>query len=72
MANRLGGVQTLGADIDAILYAMASKNAEGIIELRQPILGRGVTTVRQEPVGLQQSGRTDESVWIPPERRATR
>ena len=51
---------------------MASKNTEGIIKLRQPIFSRGITTVRQEAVGLQQAGRADKSIWVPPERRATR
>ena len=51
---------------------MASENTEGVIELRQPIFRCGVTTVRQESVGLKQSGWTDETVRVPPEGRATR
>ena len=72
VTNRLCWVQTLRTHIDAILNAMASKNTEGIIKLRQPIFSRGITTVRQEAVGLQQAGRADKSIWVPPERWAAR
>ena len=72
MTDRLGGVETLGTNVDAVLDAMAPENAEGIVQLRQPIISRRITTVSQEPISLQQASRADKSVWIPPERWATR
>jgi hypothetical protein len=46
MADCFGGIETLGADVHAVLYAMAAENTEGIIQLGQSIIGRAITTVR--------------------------
>ena len=67
MANRLCWIQPLGTDIHAVLDAMASEHTEWIIESREPIVGRTITAVCEEPVGLQQSRWTDKPIWIPPE-----
>jgi len=38
MTNRSGGIQALGAHIDAVLDAVAAEYAEGIVEPRQPLI----------------------------------
>lgn len=53
MANRLCWIQPLGTDIDAVLDAMASEHTKWIIESREPVIGRTITAVCKEPVGLQ-------------------
>ena len=67
MANGLGGVQPLGAHGNTVLDTVAAENTERVIQLGQAIFRRGVPAVGQEPVSLQQPGRADEFVRIPPE-----
>ena len=69
MTNRLRWIQALGAHVDAVLNAVAAKHAKRIIQLGQSILCRRVTTVGEESIRLQQTGGTDKSIGIPPERR---
>ena len=45
-------IEAFGTDIHTVLDAVASENAEGIIELRQTFVRRLVATIRQEPIGL--------------------
>jgi hypothetical protein len=67
MANRLGGVQPLWTDINAVLDAMAAEHTERVIQLGQSILTRGVTTINQKTVSLQQTGWANKFIRIPPE-----
>ena len=71
VANRLGGIQALRTHVDAILNAVAAKHAEGVIQIGQPVLCRGITTVSEESIRLQQTGGTDKPIGIPPERGTT-
>ena len=66
MADRFRGIEALGTDVHTVLYTMAAKNTERIIQLGQPSIGRTVATVREETIRLQQPGGTDEPVWVPP------
>ena len=52
VADRLGRVEPLGTDVDAILDAMASEHAEGVIQLCQTLFCRSIATVSQEAVCL--------------------
>src|SRR5690606_11510735 len=70
LADRLRGVQALGADIGAVHDRMAAEQPIRILEIVQPLAGRLVSAVADETVGLQQPGRPDVLVGVPPERRA--
>ena len=72
MSNGLGGVQAFRANAHAVHDAAATEQAEWIIQIRQTFFRHGVPAVRDETVSLQQAGRADEPVRIPPERRAGR
>ena len=52
MANGTRGIEAFWADIHTVLDAMASEYTEGIIKLRQTLVRRLITTIRQEAVGL--------------------
>ena len=71
MTNRLGGIQTFRAHIDAVLNAVATKHAEGIIEAGQAVFCGRITAVGEESVRLKQTGGTNKSIGIPPEGRTT-
>jgi hypothetical protein len=58
------------ADIDAVHDRVAAEQAVRIFQVVQTLAGGFVARVGDEAVGLQQAGRTDELVRIPPERRA--
>ena len=70
VANRFGRIQSLGTHVDAVLNAVATKHAEGVIQLSQAVVCRCIATVSEESVGLQQSRRAHEPIGVPPERRA--
>ena len=53
MPDRFGGVQPLRTYIHTILNAMATEDAERIIQLGQPPLCCRIAAVRQKAVGLQ-------------------
>ena len=71
MTNCLGGIQAFGTHVDAVLNTVATEHAEGVIQLGQTVFGRGITTVGEESVRLQQTGRTDKAVGVPPEGGTT-
>ena len=71
MTNRLGRVQALRTHVDAVLNTVAPENAEGVIELGQTVFRRGITTVGEEPVCLQQTCGADKAIGVPPEGRTT-
>src|SRR5207302_203513 len=63
-------IQVLGARVDAIHDGVAAEQAVRILEVVEALGARLVAGVREEPIGLQQPGRADELVGVPPERRA--
>jgi hypothetical protein len=54
MANRLGRVQTLGADTDAVHDATATEHAERIIQLCQTLRCCSIATIDQKAIRLNQ------------------
>ena len=70
MADRSSWVQSLRANAHTIHDAAAPKDAKGILQVGESFLRRGVSTVCDEPIGLKQSCRTYELVWVPPETGA--
>ena len=70
LADRLRRVQPLRADVDAVHDRVAAEQAVRILEVVEPLAGRLVAAVGDEAVGLQQAGRADELVGVPPEARA--
>jgi len=55
MANRLSGIQTFRADINAILDAMAAEYAERVVQFRKAIFSSSIATINQETVSLDQT-----------------
>ena len=49
---------------------MAAEQTIGIFEIIEALVGRLVTGIGNETIGIQQAGRTDKLVRIPPERGA--
>src|ERR1700751_2566868 len=72
LADRLRRVQPLRADVDAVHDRVAAEQAVRILEVVEALAGRLVAAVGEEAVGLQQAGRADELVRVPPEARAGR
>src|SRR6185369_10963960 len=70
LADRLGRVQVLRADVDAVHDAVAAEQAVRVFEIVQARRGFLVARVGDEAVGLQQAGRANEFVRVPPERGA--
>ena len=70
LADRLGGIQVLRAHVDAVHDRVATEQAIRILEVVQALAGGFVAAVGDEAVGLQQAGRADELVGVPPEARA--
>ena len=52
VANGPGGIQTLGADIDAVLYTVTTEYAEGVIQPGQAFLSGRIARVGEKAVGL--------------------
>jgi hypothetical protein len=50
---------------------MATEHTEGIIQIGQSLLGGQIATVCQKTIRLQQTGRPDKFIRVPPEGRAT-
>ena len=63
-------VQALRAHVDAVHDRVAAEQAVRVLQVVETLAGRLVAAVGDEAIGLQQAGRTDELVRIPPERRA--
>ena len=53
MPDGFGGIQALWAYVDAILNAMASKHAEGVVQLCQAVFSRRITAVGKKPISLE-------------------
>ena len=70
--DRLGRVQVLRADVDAIHDGVAAKEAIWILEVVEPLAGRLVATVDNPAVGLQQRSGAKIAFAVPPIARARR
>ena len=70
LADRLRRIEPLRADVDAVHDRVAAEQPVRIFEVVEPLAGRLVAAVGDEAVGLQQAGRADELVGVPPEARA--
>ena len=67
MTDRPGRIQALGADIDTVLDSMTAKYTERVIQVCEALLGRSIPAIGKKAIGLQQTGRPDETVGVPPE-----
>src|SRR5690606_41240561 len=62
-------IQPFRTDRDAILDTAAAEYAKRVVEVGKTLFGGGIAAVRKEAVRLQQAGRADEAIGVPPERR---
>src|SRR5262245_10217849 len=69
--NCLGGVETLRAGLRAVHDGMAAIQAEWILEAVEPFAGRFVAAVDDPAIGLQEDGRPQIAVAVPPIARTT-
>src|SRR6478735_9231944 len=60
------GIQTLGAGARAIEDRMAAIETEGVFELVETFLRRFISAVGQPAPGLEQNGRSQEAIAVPP------
>src|SRR5690606_19825873 len=72
MTNGTHWIETLGADPAAIADAAAAEHAEGIVQIRQALGRCRIPTVDDEAPGLQQPGRADIFLRVPPPGRTLR
>ena len=70
MPYRFGGVQPLGTHIDAVLDAVATKYAKGVVQFCQALVRCGISTVGEEAISLKEPRWPDEPIRIPPKRGA--
>ena len=70
LADGPGRVQALGANVDAVHDGVAAEQAVRVFEVVKAPGGVLVAAVGDEAVGLQQAGRADELVGVPPEAGA--
>jgi hypothetical protein len=52
VANGPRGIEAFRADIDTVLDTVTPENTKGIIELGETLVGRLITTVCKEAIGL--------------------
>lgn len=71
MPYGLGRIQALGADIHTVLDTVTAKDTEGVIQIRQALLGCRIAAIGEESIRLQQPGWPDKPIGIPPERGTT-
>jgi hypothetical protein len=69
LAYRPRRIQTLRTDIDTVHDRVAAEQPIGILKIIQALVGRLVAGIGDEAVSVQQTGRADELVRIPPEGR---
>ena len=55
--------------VHAVHDGMATEQTIRVVQIVQTLISNGIAAVCNEAVGVQQTGRTDEFVRIPPERR---
>ncbi len=63
-------IQMLRAHVDTIHDRVAAEEPIRIIQVIEPLISRLVARIGNEAIRLQQAGRADKFVGIPPERRA--
>lgn len=66
LADGLGRVKPLGADIHTVHDGVTAKEPVGIFEIIEPLAGGLVPTVCNEPISLQQARRANKLIRIPP------
>src|SRR5262245_21605152 len=66
LADRLRRVETLRAGVGAVHDRVATVETERILEVVEPLARRLVAAVGEPAIGLQQRGRTQEAIRIPP------
>src|SRR6185369_16014735 len=70
--DRFRWIQPLGTDIRAIHDRVTAIEAEWIFEAVEPLAGGFVAAVGEPAIGLQQDGRSEEAILVPPVARAAR
>src|SRR5579872_6243414 len=70
LGDRLGGVEALGAGLRAVHDGVATVELERVLEIIEPFFGRLVAAVDEPAIGLQQHGRAEIFLAIPPIARA--
>src|SRR6185437_13244069 len=72
VADRLGGIQPLGAGIGAVHDGVAAIELERVFELVEPLAGLFVAAVLEPSRRLEQHRRTEIALALPPIARAGR
>ena len=67
LPNGLGGVEPLGADINAVHNGVATEQAVRAFQRVEAFGGGLVTAVGNEAIGLQQRCRATKFIGVPPE-----
>ena len=70
LGDGLGGVEALRAGLGAVHDGVAAVEPERVLEIVEPLAGRLVAAVLEPAVGLQQRGRAEEALAVPPVARA--
>ena len=68
----LVGLRPFGQTSTQFADGVAAEQTIRILEIVKALVGRLVAGIGDEAVGIEQAGRTDELVRVPPERRAGR
>ena len=66
----LGGIETLGAGFGAVQNGVAAIKPERVLEIVEPLAGGFVAAVGDPAVRLQQCGRAQIALAVPPIARA--
>ena len=69
LTDGTGRIQVFRTYVHAVHDGMAAEQTIRVVQIVQTLIGNGIAAVGNEAVGVQQTGRTDEFVGIPPERR---
>src|SRR3954469_12030647 len=70
LGDRLRRIEALRAGLGAVHDGMAAVEPERILEIVEPLAGGLVAAVVDPAVGLQQRGRAEITILIPPVARA--
>src|SRR5204862_379576 len=66
LGDRLGRVEALGAGLGAVHDGVAAVEAERVLERVEPLAGPLVAAVGDPAIGLQQHGRPEIALAVPP------
>lgn len=72
LGNGLAWIQSLRADLGAVHDCLAPVQLEGIVELLDPLVRCLIPAVDDPSVSLQQDGRAEVAIAVPPVARAAR